>query len=107
MSNNSNPNQMLISNRTLLVTCTTISMLSFFGILFLVVVISLVVSKAVELAKKYNNVKGQIQKRGQLLTDSKEFKNFQDHLVDAGQNAFESSKNWAGMEESKEEEHTY
>lgn len=99
-----NTNQMLISNRTLLVTCTTISMLSFFGILFLVIVISIVVSKAIEIAERYNEMKDNIQKRGHQIVDSEEFKNFKDHLVDAGQNIFRSVKKRAGLITSNEQD---
>ena len=85
-------NTIAISDRRLMVTCTTISILSFFGILFLVVVVSIVVSKAVQLALGYQKFKNEAQERTQDFIGSDGFKNFQDHLVEATQNVLGSSK---------------
>jgi len=85
-------NGMTISDRTLLFTCTGISLLSFCGVIFLVVVVSLVVSKAVALAERYSTLKTQLKEKGQHIVDSEGFKNFQDHLIDATENALNSTK---------------
>ncbi len=87
-----NNNTFAISNRGLLLTCTTISILSFFGILFLVVVVSLVVSKAVKLAENYTKFKNEVQDKAQDFVESDNFKNFQDRLVEASQNALNSTR---------------
>lgn len=81
-----------VSDRGLLVTCTTISVLSFVGILFLVIVMSMVVSKAVALSIQYEKFKTQASEKVQNLVESDEFKEFQDHLVDAGRNFVNTTK---------------
>lgn len=86
---------MTISDRTLVIASTTISLLSFCGVIFLVVVVSLVVSKAVALAERYRKVKNQLQEKGQQIVESDGFKNFQDHLIDATENALNSTKHVA------------
>lgn len=89
---NNTKNVIAVSNRGLLITCTTISILSFFGILFLLVVVALVVSKAVQLAENYRNIKNEVQDISQNFVESDNFKNFRNHLVDATKNALTSTQ---------------
>lgn len=94
-------NTFAISDRKLLVTCTTISILSFFGILFLVVVVSIVVSQAVKLAKKVQNIKNEAKERTQDFIASEGFQDFQDNLVEATQNILGSTKRAIQKDTSK------
>ena len=81
-----------ISNRGLLLTCTTISILSFFGILFLVVVTAILVSKAVQLAINYAKFQNAVRTGATNFATSDQYKNFQDHLIDASQRALHSTQ---------------
>jgi uncharacterized UPF0160 family protein len=71
----------------------------------LVVVVSLVVSKAVELAERYTQLKNQIQEKGQRIVESDGFKNFQDHLVEATEKALNPTKHVTGSLVTEEEQH--
>ena len=103
MNNQMKHNTPAVSDRGLLLMCTTLSIISFFGILFLVLVVALLVSKAVQLAENYRKVKNEVQDKAQDFIESDNFKNFQDHLVDASERALHSTRGLVRREAGKEE----
>jgi predicted PurR-regulated permease PerM len=86
-------NFIILPSRTMLIVCTTMTILSFFGILFLVVVVALIVSRAVQLAVKYEQIKNNAQDKVQDLVESEEWQNFQDHLLKATEQTLTNAPN--------------